>query len=125
MLRAIVTACFACALATPLVAAASDRTALLNALRPAVRADLPSAQIGPIADMPLYDLDLTVRDDLTAYTLSETIEFTNTSGSALADVVLRLFGNSGARVPAIQVESAQCENQSCKVEQPRPSILRL
>jgi hypothetical protein len=125
MLRAVVAACLVWALALPPSASAGDRAGMLSSLRPAARADLPLSEIGPLSDLPLYDLDLSVSDDLTGYALRETIELTNTSAGALSELVLRLFGNSGSASPAITLEAGRCTGVTCTIDQPRPSVLRV
>jgi hypothetical protein len=105
---------------------ALERGPLLESLRPAVREDLVSYELGPLEDLPAYDLDLTLRDDLAAYDLRETIEYTNQTGAALPDVVLRIFANVTGHAPAaVSLVSAHCQEQACALSQPHPSAIRL
>jgi hypothetical protein len=99
-----------------------DAGSRLDGLRPALRAELPERELGPL---PFYNLDLTLRDDLSGYTLVEELVFTNTTHTSLADVMLRVFGNSGPAPALIVFEGGQCADQECRVTNPSPSVIRV
>jgi hypothetical protein len=101
-----------------------DRAALSAALRPAVAADLPEAALAPLETLPHYAFDLTLQDDLSAYTLTETLTFNNRTAKPLADVVLRLFANS-ERATSITFDAGDCDGTPCRVAQPTPSVIRV
>lgn len=102
------------------------RAQLMAAVRDSVRAQLSEQEPQMFADLPLYDLDITLDDDLTGYALRETLELTNTTAKPLADLVLRLFSNSGPNQPApISVAAVSCGEQTCSFTQPRASVLQI
>ncbi|MET0385852.1 MAG: M1 family aminopeptidase [Polyangiales bacterium] len=122
---ALVLAVFAFGATPPLHAQDVRRAALLDGLRPAVRSSLTASELAAFERLPFYELDLRVADDLASYTLTETLELTNTGKAPLSKLVLRLFGNAGSAAPAIQVESGTCAPRACKLAQPRPSVIEL
>lgn len=105
---------------------ALERGPLLSSLRPAVRADLVNYELGPLEDLPGYDLELSLRDDLTGYDLHETVEYTNQTGAPLSEVALRIYANAVGPAPAlVNVRSARCQEQACKLARPHASALVL
>jgi hypothetical protein len=111
-------------------AQAPDVAPLLESLRPSVRADLPS-ELGPLERLPYYELDMTIANDLSSYTMRERIEFTNTTRTPMRDVVVRIFANSAPGPAAVTVRSSSCgaptgsPTVACRVETVNPTALRI
>lgn len=101
---------------------------LLASLLPAERATiLRDAQLSSADALPLYELTITLSDDLRSFELDETITFTNRVGRPLADVVLRIFANavvSAGQPPLVELVSGSClDGVSCTVEAASPDAL--
>jgi hypothetical protein len=113
------------AAATAGASAQSDLTTKLVGLRPALHTEPLERELGPLNALPFYDLDLTLKDDLSGYALAEEVVFTNTSAAPLPDVMLRLFGNSASEPPLIAFQGGECVARECTVTSPSPTLIRV
>lgn len=78
--------------------------------------------------LPLYDLDVSFAAGGLAFSLTETVWFTEREDRPLDDVVLRLYANApadGGKKPApIHFDDGRCEGGTrCRVESPSPSVV--
>ncbi len=108
-----------------------DADALVAAhVRPSMRADLPAQlEVADLAQLPLYDLALSIPDDMASYGLRETIWVTNTEARPMRDVVLRVFANvivpDGSSPPVSLVRGACLDGASCTVSATSRSVWRV
>ena len=105
-----------------------DAAELLAALRPSERAGaVTQAGLADASELPLYELDVTVADDLGSFTLAETLWYTNRSGRPQSEIVLRLWANRTDREQPLTLEEARCVEAPCTLERisPRAIALRL
>jgi hypothetical protein len=106
-------------------AEAQDRTLKLVGLRPALHTESLENELGQLDALPFYDLDLTLKDDLSGYALAEEIVFTNSSATPMSDVMLRVFANSTTQPPLVVFEAGDCSGGECAVTSPSPSVIRV
>ena len=105
-----------------------DASALLDHVRPSERAGLASALGVPSLDtLPLYDLHVSIDDELRGFGLREQVVVTNTEARPWRDVTMRVFVNAtvapGAR-PLVHFLEGRClDGVSCQFEQPSPSVI--
>ncbi|MGO8992269.1 MAG: M1 family aminopeptidase [Polyangiaceae bacterium] len=106
-----------------------DAAPLFVSIRPDARAGLTRALgIARAEDLTLYDLDLAYDPTPAAFTLSETVWFTNTSGAPLPDLVFRIYANASPpdAGPQVRFVSGACEGDpGCVVTTPNPSAVRV
>jgi hypothetical protein len=102
-----------------------DEKPLLQSLRADERSDAAkSAGLKSLEDLPLYDLDLRLGDDLGSMHLSEQVYFTNTHGVPLDEVAFRVYANVSSPEPRVKLVSGSCTlGPSCSVTQPTPSVV--
>jgi hypothetical protein len=79
-------------------------------------------------DLPLYDIDVSFAAGGLAFSLTETVWFTEHEDRPLDDVVLRLYANApadgGKRAAPIHFDGGSCEaGPRCRVESPSPSVV--
>ena len=68
-----------------------DAAPLAESLRSEERAGAAaSAGVKSLSDLPLYDLEIDLRDDLGQAEVGQTLYFTNSLGSSLEEIVLRI-----------------------------------
>ncbi len=109
-------------------AAAYDAAALLDHIRPAERAGLATALgVGNLAELPLYDLHVSVDDRLRGFGLREGVTVRNGEARPWRDVAMRIFVNAttapGA-APRVRFLEGRClDGVSCDFEQPSPSVI--
>lgn len=100
-----------------------DPDPMLASLRPQARAAADRS-----GDLPLYDLDVSFAAGGNAFSLTETVWFTEREDRPLDDVVLRLYANApadGGQKPAsIHFDGGSCDGgPPCQVESPSPSVV--
>jgi len=109
-----------------------ETKSLLASLRPAVLAELGAKKKAAheslaIEDFPLYDLQLAVTPDLGAFTVEETLYFTNRSAQPLADLVFHIDANAGraAGRELVHLTSANCLETTCQLRRISSGTIRL
>jgi len=102
-----------------------DAKPLLSSLREEERAKASSfTGQGSLSDLPLYDLELALSDDLGRLEVSEAVYFTNNYGTALDEVAFRLYANAVGDKPQLTLGSGSCsEGPSCTLSTPAPSVV--
>ncbi len=65
--------------------------------------------------LTLHDLEVRLADDLSSFTATEELYFTNTTGEALSTVVLRIYGNAVGDAPQVRLTGSSCVATSCQV----------
>lgn len=105
-----------------------DASALLDHVRPSERAGLASALgVGTLSSLPLYDLHVSIDDQLRGFGLRERVVVTNDDTRPWRDVTMRIFVNAaiapGASAPVRFLEGRCLDGVSCEFEQPSPSVL--
>ncbi len=74
--------------------------------------------------LPYYALELNVAESLRAFDLKETLHFQNRKGTALKEVVLRVYVNATADKPPVQFLKGSClDGRSCNVSLRGPSTI--
>lgn len=107
-----------------------DADELLGHVRPSMRADLPAQlEVADLSALPLYDLSLSIAEDMGSYGLRETIWVTNEQAAPMREVVLRVFANvivpSGEAPPVSLVRGACLDGASCTVSEVSRSVWRV
>lgn len=102
-----------------------DASALSAALRAEERESATRAAGGRApGDLPLYDLDLSLSDDLGVLRLKEKVYFTNVYGAPLQEIVLRVYGNAVGDKRPVTFEKGSCSHgPTCTVSAETPSVL--
>jgi hypothetical protein len=111
-----------------------DTTPWMSSLRASLRGDVARlARVTRLDLLPRYELALTLDANGRAYTLNESLWFTNTERAPMRDIVLRVYGNAvraaagGAQAtvvnPPVRFVRGQCEGDACTVTQEAPSVL--
>lgn len=122
------------ALAIPSAAAAQaipayDATPLLAGLREGEREGLAARlDVEQVADLPLYDLHLSIDDRLRGFGLRETITFTHVERAPLSEIVLRIYANamqSEGGPPVTLVAGSCLDGRACTISADSPSTLRV
>jgi hypothetical protein len=103
----------------------SDPEVLLSSLQPSVKATLPRSELGPLEQLPRYELVLTLDKNLTSYSLDERVAFTNTGPTRLPELVLRLFANATRSPPPIAWSNVSCSPRECRASKEGPSTIRV
>lgn len=95
-----------------------DAAALTESLRTEERQ--PAAK----NELPLYELELALSDDLGKLELEETLHFTNGTGASLDEVVLRIYANAVGEAPPVTFSKGSCSfGPSCALSAASPSTL--
>jgi hypothetical protein len=102
-----------------------DAAPLLDSLRSEERAGAAQAAgVKGIEDLPLYDLDIDLDDALAKLDLDETVWFTNSYGTPLDEIVLRVYVNAVGGSPQVKLVSGSCaDGPSCSVSAETPSAI--
>jgi len=105
-----------------------DAESLLDHIRPTERAGLAAALgVGSLAELPFYDLHVSVDDQLRGFGLRESVTVRNGEARPWRDVAMRIFVNAttapGA-APRVRFVEGRClDGLSCDFEQPSPSVI--
>ncbi|NOY93978.1 MAG: M1 family metallopeptidase [Deltaproteobacteria bacterium] len=89
-----------------------DPAPLLASVRPEAQT-AARAVVGDLATLPLYELRLELAEDLGSFELSEDVYVQNTFGTALRELVFRVYANRGQAQPPVSLVEARCEGQPC------------
>lgn len=102
-----------------------DAAPLVESLRKEERGGAAaSAGVKSLEELPLYDLELDLSDDLGRLSLDETVYFTNGFGVPLDEIVLRVYVNAVGESPPVKLGKGSCsEGPSCTVGAPAPSVI--
>jgi len=102
-----------------------DAAPLAESLRSEERAGAASAAgVKALNDLPLYELDVELADDLARAEVNETLHFTNNLGVPLDEIVLRVYANAVGDTPPVKLGKGACaDGPSCSVASPSPSLI--
>ncbi len=102
-----------------------DAAPLALSLRADDRATAASAAgVKSLNDLPLYDLEIELADDLARAEVKETLFFTNSLGKRLDELVLRVYANAVGEAPPVKLVSGACsDGPSCSVSAASPSVI--
>ncbi|GMV15749.1 MAG: metallopeptidase [Polyangiaceae bacterium] len=102
-----------------------DAATLAESLRSEERAGAArSAGVKALNELPLYELELDLSDDLGRAQVTETLHFTNGFGVPLDELVLRVYINAVGDAPPVKVGKGACsEGPACSVSTPSPSVV--
>ncbi len=82
------------------------------------------AGVKSLSDLPLYDLEIDLRDDLGQAEIGQTLYFTNSLGSSLEEIVLRIYANAVGESPPVKLLKGSCsEGPSCTMSATEPSVI--
>jgi hypothetical protein len=114
-------------IAAPCSAQWYDAADLTSTLRNAERRTIvQQAQLTNANELPLYELNVDIADDLRSFTLEETVLFTNRTDRPLSEVVFRIYANAipiEGETPLVSFTSGECVGVSCRTAQTAPSTL--
>ncbi|MCC6897406.1 MAG: hypothetical protein IT377_00450 [Polyangiaceae bacterium] len=83
-----------------------------------------AAGVKSLSDLPLYDLEIDLADDLGRAEVNETLYFTNSLGKSLDEIVLRVYANAVGDAPPVKLVKGACsDGPSCTVTAASPSVL--
>src|SRR5690349_24596030 len=101
-----------------------DADELLVHVHEAQRADLAAQlEVTSLSELPLYDLHVSIPEDLDGFGLRETIWITNTEARPMRDVMLRIFSNVGTPggVAPVDILRSEClDGATCAFTEPSP-----
>jgi hypothetical protein len=104
-----------------------DPSGLLVSLRAAERdATAQRAGLQSLADLPLYDLQVSIDPGAGTYEVEQETYVTNTYGKELSTLVFRLYGNpssANAGPTRVRVLHGDCGDSVCHLRQEPPSVV--